>query len=62
MLKCINKINIKEILILGDKLLNNLKSKYKNFATIDQITVFSVNGKKVKRVPKASKPWRIKAY
>jgi len=62
MLKCINKFNIKEIENLGDKLLNNLKSKYKNFATVDKITVFSVNGKKVKRVPKASKPWSIKAY
>jgi hypothetical protein len=57
MLKCINKFNIRELESLGDKLLNKMKSEYKSLATEDRS-----QGLKVKKVSKASKPWRIKDY
>ena len=60
MLKCINKFNISELEFLGDKLLNNLKNKYKTYGTVDQFS--GSPGLKVKRVPKAKKPWKNKSY
>lgn len=60
MIKCINKFNIKELVNLGDKLLNNMKSEYKTFGTVDQFCGFP--GRNVNRVAKASKPLSKRAY
>ena len=60
MLKCIKNFNISGLENLEDKLLNNLKIKYKTLGTVDQFS--GSPGLKVRRVPKSRKPWNNRAY
>jgi hypothetical protein len=60
MIKCITNLNLSELENLGDKLLNEMKNKYKNLANLDQFAGFP--GLKVTKVEKAPKPWKKKAY
>ena len=62
MIKCITNFNLSELENLGDKLLNEMKNKYKYLATVDQFSGFPGLGLKVKRVEKAPKPWKNKSY
>src|SRR5712664_719423 len=62
MIKCITNFNISELENLGDKLLNEMKIKYKNLTTVDPFSGFPGLGLKVKRVEKAPKPWKKKSY
>lgn len=56
MIKCITNFNVSELENLGDKLLNEMKIKYKNLATVDQFSGFPGLGLKVKKVKKGPKP------
>ena len=62
MIKCITNFNVSELENLGDKLLNEMKIKYKNLATVDQFSGFPGLGLKVKKVKKGPKPWNKKSY
>jgi len=61
MLKCINIFKIRELEMLGEKLLINLKTDYKNLATVDQFYGFP-SPKEGRIEVRGSKPWKSRAY